>query len=74
MILFINIILLMGVFYCGFKIGQELQNKRISDLIMEFAENEINKTLDRKMDDDEKKEILNRLKKEVEKYENSIND
>ena len=64
----------MGVFYCGFKIGQELQNKRISDLIMEFAENEINKTLDRKMDDDEKKEILNRLKKEVEKYENSIND
>ena len=74
MILFINIILLMGVFYCGFKIGQELQNQRISDLIMEFAENEINKTLDRKMDDDEKKEILNRLKKEVEKYENSIND
>lgn len=74
MILFINIILLMGVFYCGFKIGQELQNKRISDLIMEFAENEINKTLDRKMDDDEKKEILNRLKKEVEKYENNIND
>jgi len=74
MILFINIILLMGVFYCGFKIGQELQNQRISDLIMEFAENEINKTLDRKMDDDEKKEILNRLKKEVEKYENNIND
>jgi len=74
MILFINIILLMGVFYCGFKIGQELQNQKISDLIMEFAENEINKTLNRKMDDDEKKEILNRLKKEVEKYENSIND
>ena len=74
MILFINIIMLIGVFYCGFKIGQELQNQRISDLIMEFAEDEINKILDRNLDHDEKKEMLNRLKKEVEKYENNIND
>jgi len=74
MIILINIAMLTGVFYCGFKIGQELQNQRISDLVLQYIDEEIAKNLDRKIDYNEKKEMLNRIKKEVEKHETDIND